>query len=136
MSEWAVYGKRRRDKSEPGVIEAFRSAGASVLQLTGKDVPDLAVGWAGQTWLVEVKSDQAKLRPGQERLAKEWRGSPIAVARTPAQARALLKRWTARATSLSSLLRAQRDAAGGGRDQAWEDHEDRVAERERTEDAA
>ena len=134
MSEWSVYGKRRRDKAEPGVIATFKAAGASVLQLTGKDVPDLAVGWAGYTFLVEVKSDNAKLRPGQAALAAYWKGSPIAVARTPAQARKLLKLWTARATTLSSLLRAQRDEAerGGGVDAAIEDHEDATAEKART----
>lgn len=87
------YGVRRRDAAERDVIAAFEAGGASVLQLTGRDVPDLLVGYAGQTRAVEVKTNRAKLRPGQAQLAKAWQGSPILVVRTPAQARKWLRTW-------------------------------------------
>ena len=112
MSEWMKYGVRRRDTAEAGVIAALREAGATVLQLTGRDVPDLLVGFAGQTHAVEVKTNRAKLKPGQARLAAEWRGSPIAVARTPAQARKLLALWRDRRPTLGTLLRAEHEALG------------------------
>lgn len=162
MSEWRrTVSLGRRDKVEPGVVKAFEAAGATVQRLSGKDCPDLAVGLCGRNFFVEVKTDRARLRPGQKDWRDTWAGEKPVLVRTPAQARKWVKTWTARATSLSSLLRAQRAAAdavtlcthgavegtaceacvagaigGGGRDQAWEDHEDRVAERERTEGAA
>ncbi len=108
MSEWLKYGVRRRDKAEPGVIAAFKAAGATVLQLTGRDIPDLAVGAFGVTYLIEVKTDNAKLRPGQKRLCAEWNGSPIEVVRTPAQARKCIAVWREQeGTTLAAVLRSQ-----------------------------
>jgi Holliday junction resolvase len=86
----------RRDEAEPGVVKAFESGGASVTKLSGKDIPDLLVGFLRETHLVEVKTNRAKLRDGQAEFARMWLGSPVVVARTPAQARKWLAIWRER----------------------------------------
>lgn len=91
-----IYGNGRRDEVEPGVIKAFEAGGATVKQLSGKDVPDLLVGYLLETHLVEVKTNRAKLRDGQAQFARTWLGSPVVVARTPAQARKWLTVWRQR----------------------------------------
>jgi len=88
-----IYGIGRRDKMEPEVIKAFKAGGASVQQLSGRDVPDLLVGYLGVTHLVEVKTDRAGLKPGQKRWADEWRGERPVVARTAPQAWKLVRIW-------------------------------------------
>ncbi len=98
MSEWqrAVATGGKRDDAEPEVIRAFESGGASVTKLVGKDIPDLLVGFLRETHLVEVKTDNARLRDGQKRWAETWLGSPPVVARTAAQARKWLAVWRGR----------------------------------------
>jgi len=91
-----LYGLGRRDAAEPEVIAAFRSGGASVQQLSGRDVPDLLVGYLGVTRLVEVKTNRATLKPGQRRWAETWLGEAPCVARTAPQARKLLNVWAER----------------------------------------
>jgi hypothetical protein len=91
-----IYGNGRRDEAEPGVVKAFEAGGATVKKLSGKDVPDLLVGFLRETHLVEVKTNKAKLRDGQAEFARTWLGSPIVVARTPAQARKWLAVWRER----------------------------------------
>lgn len=74
------------DANQPAVVAALRKLGASVqpLHTVGGGVPDLLVGFRGQTWLIEVK-DGAKppsartLTPDQEEWHAAWRGSPVAV---------------------------------------------------------
>jgi hypothetical protein len=88
-----IYGIGRRDRMEPEVIEAFKVGGASVQQLSGRDVPDLLVGFLGLTHLVEVKTDRAGLKPGQKRWADEWLGERPVVARTAPQARKWMRMW-------------------------------------------
>jgi hypothetical protein len=108
------YNGARRDEAEPGVVKAFESGGATVRKLNGRDVPDLLVGFLRETHLVEVKTSNAKLRPGQAEFARTWLGSPVVVARTPAQARKWLTVWRQRVT-------ADRAPSGGGTWQAVED---------------
>jgi hypothetical protein len=100
VSEWqrAVATGGRRDDAEPGVVKAFEAGGATVKKLSGKDVPDLLVGFLRETHLVEVKTNKAKLRDGQAEFARTWLGSPVVVARTPAQARKWLAVWRERVT--------------------------------------
>jgi hypothetical protein len=99
VSEWqrAVATGGRRDDAEPGVVRAFEAGGASVKKLSGKDVPDLLVGFLMETHLVEVKTNRAQLRRGQAEFARRWLGSPVVVARTPGQARKWLAVWRERA---------------------------------------
>ena len=96
----------RRDASELPIIVAMRRAGASVQQLSGKDIPDLLVGWQGQNLLMEVKTPRkAPSRPstrrktnsapdarteGQLGWADRWRGDRPHVVTTPQEALAIL----------------------------------------------
>jgi Holliday junction resolvase len=68
------------------VVERLRQLGASVARVSGEDTPDLLVGWRGRTYLAEVKTGKAKLKPGQAEFARTWRGSPVATLRTPQEA--------------------------------------------------
>lgn len=84
----------RRDKSEPGIVKVFRDAGFSVEFLSGKGLPDLAVGHDGVTSLVEVKSgDKAKLTPDQIEWHACWQGEPVQVCRSTEEAIHLVHVW-------------------------------------------
>jgi len=87
-----IYGRNRRDTAEPEVVEAFLEGGATIERL---DRPcDLLVGLAGVNHLVEVKTNQARLRETQETFRKRWRGGKPVVVRTAAQARKWLRMWS------------------------------------------
>lgn len=67
----------RVDANHKDVVEAFRKLGCSVLSLAaiGKGAPDLAVGWAGLTCMVEVKAGPKKgLTPDQVEFWNTWKG--------------------------------------------------------------
>lgn len=80
----------RRDKNQAPIVEALRKAGAVVWEIrsTGarRGLPDLMCGYAGRTWLLEVKQPGGKLSPEQERFAGTWRGGPVATVTTPEEA--------------------------------------------------
>lgn len=98
MSPGPTYGARR-DDSEPGIVKAFRDGGATVDYLPGGNGrPDLLVGFLRESHLVETKTNNGKLRESQKKWADEWLGSPVVVARTPAQARKWLTVWRERVT--------------------------------------
>jgi hypothetical protein len=74
------------DANQVQIVEALRAAGATVQSLAtvGQGVPDLLVGFAGKTLLLEVK-DGSKI-PSARRLTEQqlvwhgaWRGGPLAV---------------------------------------------------------
>ena len=74
------------DANQTQVVEALRAAGATVQSLAavGQGVPDLLVGFQGQTVLLEVKNGRAP--PSERRLTEQqlewhgaWRGGPLAV---------------------------------------------------------
>jgi len=100
----------KRDDAEPAVIEAFRAAGASVVQLSGTGLPDLLVGHKGVTHLVEVKTGNKRLRQTQVDWIRDWRGEAPVTVRTAPQARRWLRVWSDRRVSLGSVLRASQDA--------------------------
>lgn len=88
---------RRVDKSQPGIVEALRHAGCTVLSLAplGKGAPDLAVGYRGFTYLMECKSPEyLKAHPQRQAEQKEWalwwRGGPVLLVSTVEQALAVL----------------------------------------------
>jgi len=69
------------DANQPEIVAAFRSVGASVelLHAVGKGCPDLAVGFRGRNWFVEVKDGSLppsarKLTPAQEDWHANWNG--------------------------------------------------------------
>lgn len=76
----------RVDRNHEEIVKALRDVGATVQSLAavGHGVPDLLVGFRGQTILIEVKD--AKQPPSKRRLTEDqirwhgaWRGGPIAV---------------------------------------------------------
>lgn len=74
------------DGNQTAIVAALRAAGASVQSLAavGDGVPDLLVGFRGQTLLVEVKDssqppNKRKLTPDQLEWHGAWRGGPLAV---------------------------------------------------------
>lgn len=102
-------GAKRRDKNEPEIVRALEAAGASVTQLDGEDgEPDLLIGYRGATYLQEVKdpiSSTGKTTGGASRPVNggdgiltapqikwhgAWRGAPIAIVTTPAEALAAI----------------------------------------------
>lgn len=91
----------QRDKSEPDIIDALRKVGATVWQVSGKDIPDLLVGYKGRTFLLEVKTRgleytdkrngktykrDGALRAGQKEFFASWRGGPAREVYTPEEA--------------------------------------------------
>lgn len=74
------------DDNQREIVAALRAAGATVQSLAavGKGVPDLLIGFRGQTMLMEVKDgrkcpSQRELTGEQLRWHGEWRGGPLAV---------------------------------------------------------
>ena len=80
---------RRRakvDKNQAEIVAAMRQRGASVTSMAelGKGVPDLLVGHAGRTALVEIKDGSLPpsargLTIDQQIWHAEWRGGTLAV---------------------------------------------------------
>lgn len=68
-------------------MEALRKNGASVLVLSrvGQGCPDLAVGYRGLTYFMEVKADKGKLTPAEQEFFDTWKGR-AAVVHSPAEA--------------------------------------------------
>lgn len=87
-----VLGKR--DLYEPQIVDAFKAAGATVQQLAMPGVPDLLVGFLGQTRLVEVKTDDRQLDPLQKQWHDGWRGEPPVIVRNVPQAQKFIRMWT------------------------------------------
>jgi hypothetical protein len=79
----------RRDTTHSEVKKELLALGASVVDLAdvGGGVPDLLVGFCGCAFLVEVKSKDGKLRPGQVDFASTWRGGKVEVLRSRESAR-------------------------------------------------
>lgn len=74
------------DRNQPEIVAALRSIGATVqpLHTVGQGVPDLLVGFKGQTLLMEVKDgsrppSERKLTPDQEQWHENWTGGPVYV---------------------------------------------------------
>lgn len=69
----------KRDANERPIITGLTTAGISVQQLSGKDVPDLLCGYRRQTYLLEVKPPGKHLKPGQFEWHSWWEGVPVVV---------------------------------------------------------
>ena len=81
------------DANQNDIVNALRRAGATVQSLAanGQGVPDLLVGFKGQTFLFEVKdgakpASARKLTPDQVEWHKAWRGGPLVVVESAEQA--------------------------------------------------
>ena len=78
------------DANQEAVVTALRAAGATVQSLAGvgKGVPDLLVGFKGQTLLMEVKDgfkplSKRSLNEDQLRWHNVWKGGALAVVDSP-----------------------------------------------------
>ena len=72
----------RRDENEDVIVYALRAAGADVEFLSAASVPDLLVGYQGNNYLVEIKTDKGRLSKGQKEWHDEWRGGKPVVIRS------------------------------------------------------
>lgn len=82
----------KADDNQPQIVKALRKAGASVqtLHAVGHGCPDLAVGFRGMTFLIEVKDggkppSKRVLTPAQVQWHQLWAGH-VAIAETEEQA--------------------------------------------------
>ena len=70
----------RIDSNHTEIVAALRQAGATVVSLAAMKhgCPDLLVGYAGETVLMEIKRDaKAKFTPDQLDFLGKWRGGAI-----------------------------------------------------------
>lgn len=84
------------DANQPEIVAALRDAGATVTptHAAGAGFPDLAVGFRGQNYLIEVKDgakppSARKLTEDQEKWHSTWTGQ-VAVVKDIAEALAVL----------------------------------------------
>ena len=88
----------RIDANQTAVVEALRAAGATVhsLAAVGNGVPDLLVGFNGQTLLFEVKDgdkspSRQKLTAHQKQWHENWQGGVLQIVDGPASALLILE---------------------------------------------
>ena len=70
----------RIDTNHKEIVKALREAGASVVSLASMKhgCPDLLVGYAGETLMMEVKKDsKARFTSDQLEFMAKWKGGPI-----------------------------------------------------------
>lgn len=74
------------DRNQSEIVRALRQAGASVHPChgAGQGFPDLAVGFRGRNYLIEVKDgalapSDRKLTPAQQEWHAAWRGDAVVV---------------------------------------------------------
>jgi len=77
-----------RDANHNEVVAAFEEVFCSVFDAApmGFGFPDLVVGCAGITLLVEVKTEHGRLEKSQERFIRDWRGGKVHIVRSRDQA--------------------------------------------------
>jgi Holliday junction resolvase len=73
--------RHRADKNQQEIVDALRELGVSVIVLSqvGRGCPDLMIGWRGKNYLLEVKSENGELRPGQVEFFDTWKGRAFIV---------------------------------------------------------
>lgn len=66
----------RVDRNQNEIVTALRKVGASVQHLhnVGRGCPDIAVGFRGATYLLEVKTDDGTLTNAEAIWHAHWRG--------------------------------------------------------------
>ena len=72
------------DANQGDILKGLRRVpGLHIIDLTevGEDCPDVLVGYKSFNWLIEIKTENGKLKPGQQRHYNEWYGQ-TAVARS------------------------------------------------------
>lgn len=87
----------RIDANQNGIVEALRAHGATVRIVTqGNGLPDLLVGYRGETILMEVKDGNKPpsaraLTPAEQKFFDEWRGGLLFIVNSVDEAIAVLK---------------------------------------------
>lgn len=83
----------RTDRTQRAIVDALRKAGCSVqhLHAVGGGCPDLLVGVAGRTLLLEVKDgekppSERQMTADQKVWASGWRGGALWVVHSPDEA--------------------------------------------------
>lgn len=88
MSSFYIHS----DANTKDIVAKLRKGGAIVLYFKAvsrtKGVPDLIIGYAGQTYLLEIKNAKGNLSPEQEKwhAAAVGKFGPIATVRTAEEA--------------------------------------------------
>ena len=82
------------DANQPEIVQALRDVGATVFVLArvGQGIPDLAVGYRGRNYFLEVKNLDGrgdKLTPAEKEFFDTWHGQ-AAVVRNEAEALAVI----------------------------------------------
>jgi Holliday junction resolvase len=70
----------RIDTNHKEIVKALREAGASVISMASlkHGTPDILVGYAGETLLMEIKRDaKAKFTPDQIDFMGKWKGGAV-----------------------------------------------------------
>ena len=70
----------RIDTNHKEIVKALRDAGATVVSLASMKhgCPDLMVGYAGETLLMEIKKDsKARFTPDQIEFMGKWKGGAV-----------------------------------------------------------
>lgn len=70
---------KRVDQNQREIIAALRQFGATIWDSheCGHGAPDFVCGYAGKTFLFEVKAPGGKLTPDEAEFHKAWKGEPI-----------------------------------------------------------
>lgn len=78
------YKTVRRDANHHVIVAAYEKLFCSVIDtsMVGFGFPDLVIGCAGITELVEVKTEEGGLESSQERFVRDWRGSKVRIVRS------------------------------------------------------
>ena len=93
MSKYA----RRIDANQNEIVDALRKCGATVRGITqGDGIPDLLVGYNGETILMEVKDGQKvpsarKLTEAEQDFFNKWTGGLLVVVNSVEEALEVLK---------------------------------------------
>lgn len=77
---------KRIDNNHVEIVKGLRAVGATVRSTAavGQGFPDLAVGYRGLTWLLEIKDGEKSpsrrtLTPAETTFHNEWRGAAAVV---------------------------------------------------------
>ena len=83
MTRWAA----KVDTNQAEIVQALRDAYCSVLLLhrVGQGCPDIAVGYKGSVYFLEIKTEKGKLTTREQEFMDSWRGH-YAIVRTPDEA--------------------------------------------------
>ena len=86
------------DENQSDIVAALRAIGATVRVISqGDGIPDLLVGFRGQTFLLEVKDGKKppsarKLTPAEQKFFDDWRGGMLVIVNSVEEAIETLKR--------------------------------------------